>query len=256
MLVGCGRFQFDAHDAAPTGDSRTNDTASDTMGDAAGDGVAATTCTTMSNRECDGFETGQFDPMWILDTFRGTITLDSTRAYRGTTSAHVHIDQITSSSTNARATLLGPGGLQTTVTGIIYFRLWMYVASPIPPNPLNQMINAANQSGQGISLGTRGGAVTNNDYTDILYAESATAFPLDRWACIELQMPSNVTGTTRAFLDGVELTDIALPKTTPQPAPDHVYLGLEWVGTVSSQPAVDAWLDEIVIDTQPTTCAQ
>jgi hypothetical protein len=48
----------------------------------------------------------------------------------------------------------------------------------------------------------------------------------------------------------------ALVKATPQPPPDHVYLGLEWVGTLSSQPAADAWMDEIVIDTQPTTCAQ
>jgi len=32
--------------------------------------------------------------------------------------------------------------------------------------------------------------------------------------------------------------------------------GLEWVGTLSSQSAVDAWMDEIVIDSQPATCAQ
>jgi hypothetical protein len=257
LVAGCGRWSFDSRDdAARSDDDGAMTTIDSRPFDAAADGVAATTCGATSTRECDGFESGAFDPMWTLDTSRGTITIDSTRAYRGASSVHVRIDPITSSVTNPRAVLLGPGGLGTTITGIIYFRIWMYVASPVSANPYNQLINAANQSGQGISMGTRGGLVTNNDYTDGGYAESATTFPLDRWTCLQFQMPSNVSGTTRVFIDGTELTDVALTKATTQPPPDHVYLGLEWVGTLSSQPAVDAWMDEIVIDTQPTTCAQ
>jgi hypothetical protein len=252
LVAGCGRLQFDTRDDASRGDG-TVDTR---PFDATGDGVAATTCAATTNRVCDGFEAGSFDPMWTLDTDRGTITIDNTRAYRGSSSVHVRIDPITSAVTNPRATLLGPAGLQTTVTGIIYFRVWMYIASPLTQNPFNQMINAADQNGQGISMGARNGVLAANDYTDGSYAESATAVPLDRWACLQLEIPSNTTGTTRIFLDGIELTDAALPKSTAQPPPDHVYLGLEWVGTLSSQPTADAWMDEIVIDTQPTTCAQ
>ena len=186
----------------------------------------------------------------------GTIAIDNTRAYRGSSSVHVHINAITSATTNPRALLYGDAGLQTTVTGIIYFRVWMYVQGPLPQMPFNQMINAANSSGVGISMGTRNGLIATNDYTDLMYSESATAFPTDRWACLQLEIPSNTTGTTRAFLDGVELTDAALPKTTPQSPAEHVYLGIEWVGTPSSLPPADAWLDEIIVDTQPTTCAQ
>jgi hypothetical protein len=253
LLVGCGRLQFDARDDASGGSG--NDDATP-MFDAAGDGVAATTCNAMPTRACDGFENGQLDPMWTVDTSMGTISVDTTRAYRGSASAHVHINAITSATTNPRSLLYGRAGLQTTVTGIIYFRVWMYIAGPLPQMPFNQLINAANTAGEGISMGTKNGLVAANDYTDVIYAESATAIPLDRWACLQLELPSNTTGTTRVFVDGAELTDAALPKTTPQPPPGHVYIGLEWVGTPSSLPAADAWLDEIIVDTQPTTCEQ
>ncbi|HUS29574.1 MAG TPA: hypothetical protein VMZ53_13770 [Kofleriaceae bacterium] len=251
LAVGCGRLQFDARDDAMAGSNGDAPRA-----DAVGDGVAATTCGTFGSRACDGFEQGAIDPMWTLDTSAGSITRDTTRAFRGSASVHVHIDQITVTTTNPRATLFGPAGLNATVTGMIYFRVWMYVASPLATNLFNQMINAANMSGQGMSLGTRNGVFANNNYTDVNYSESATPFPLDRWMCLQYEMPSNTTGTARMFVDGAELTDAALVKTTPQPPPTHVYLGLEWVGNPSSMPAADAWLDEIIVDTNPTTCAQ
>ena len=252
LLAGCGRLQFDSRGDASAIDSPHDSPRADTPADDA----IASTCGAFASRACDGFEAGSIDPMWMLDTSVGTITIDTTRAYRGTASIHVHIDPITSATTNPRATLRGPAGLGTTVTGIIYFRVWIYVASPLGTNLFNQIINAANSAGQGISMGTRNGVVANNDYTDVTYAESATGFPRDRWACLQFEMPSNTTGTTRGFLDGVELTDIALVKSTAQPPPDHVYLGLEWVGTPAAEPAADAWLDEIIVSTTPTTCAQ
>jgi len=222
--------------------------------DAPGDGVLASTCGTAGVLACDGFE-GSIDPMWTLDTSAGTITVDTARAYRGTSSAHVHINQITSATTNPRAELLGPAGLP--ITGTLYFRVWMYVASPLDSTAyLNQMLNASDVPGNGISMGSRHGVVTNNDYTGGGYAESATAFPLDRWTCLQFQMPSGTQGTSRVFVDGTEVTDIALATPGTQPVPTHVYIGLEWVGNPSSMPAADAWVDEVIVDSQPTTCAQ
>ena len=71
-----------------------------------------------------------------------------------------------------------------------------------------------------------------------------------------MEMASGTTTPTRVFVNGTEVTDIMLPQTTPQPAPDHVNLGHEWVATISSQAAVDAWIDEVLIDTAPTSCAE
>lgn len=257
LLAGCGRLQFDshAHDDASAGSA---DAATDAhIFDAAPDGVLATTCGTFGSLACDGFETGSIDPMWMLDTSAGTIALDASRAYRGSASVHVHINTISASITNPRALLLGPAGIQTPVTGMIYFRVWMYVSSPVfSVTLMNQLINAANQAGQGISMGLTNHLVANNDYTAGNYMESTTQFPLDRWTCVQFEIPSNIVGTSRVFIDGAELTDIALTNTSPQPAPDHVYIGLEWVGSPSSMPAADAWVDEIIVDTSPTTCAQ
>jgi hypothetical protein len=253
VLAGCGRLNFGGNGATDGG--RTDTTTGDgRIRDAAGDGVLATTCGTAGAMACDGFE-GAIDPMWTLDTFAGTITLDTTRAYRGTSSAHVHIDPISAATTNPRAALYGPAGLP--VTGTVYFRVWMYVASPLYSTAyFNQMINAADVPGNGISMGSRNGVFANNDYTSLNYAESATAFPLDRWTCLQFQMPSGTSGTSRVFVDGTELTDIALATAGTQPAPSHVYIGLEWVGTPATMPAADAWVDEVIVDSQPTTCAQ
>jgi hypothetical protein len=249
LVAGCGRLQFESHG---TGDAGSADAR---RADAAADGVLATTCGTFTSQECDGFEGSSVDPKWTLDTANGSITIDTTRAYRGSSSVHLHIDPTTGSS-NPRATLYGVGGLQPAITGRIYFRVWMWIATPLTPTIFNQMINAANTAGQGISMGSRNGVLANNNYTDTTYAESATALPFDRWTCLQFEMPSNTTGDIRMFVDGTELTDATLTKTTAQPAPSHVFMGLEWVGSPTGYPAADAWMDEMVIDTSPTTCAQ
>jgi hypothetical protein len=255
VLAGCGRLNFGGGGGASDGGGTDTTTGDTRMTDAPGDGVLATTCGTAGGMACDGFEGTTIDPMWTVDTSVGSIAIDSTRAYRGATSAHVHINQISSATTNPRALLLGPAGLP--ITGTLYFRVWIYVASPLSSTTyLNQMINAADVAGNGISMGSRNGVVTNNDYTGGGYAESTTTFPLDRWACLQFQMPSNTQGTSRVFIDGTEVTDIALATPGTQPAPTHVYIALEWDGNPSTMPAADAWVDEVIVDAQPTTCAQ
>lgn len=252
LVVGCGRLQFESHGAR---DATTTGSADAARSDAAADGVLATTCGTFTSHECDGFEGSTLDPKWTSDSANGSITIDTTRAYRGSSSVHVHINA-TTGSTNPRATLYGIAGLQPAITGRIYFRVWIWIASPLTTTLFNQIINASNTAGQGMSMGTKNGVVANNNYTDTTYAESATALPLDRWTCLQYEMPSNTTGAIRMFVDGTELTDATLTKSTAQPAPSHVYIGIEWVGSPNGFPAADAWLDELVIDTSPTTCAQ
>jgi hypothetical protein len=43
---------------------------------------------------------------------------------------------------------------------------------------------------------------------------------------------------------------------SPQPIFDHIYAGLAWSATVSSQPAADIWLDEIIVDKNATICGE
>jgi hypothetical protein len=249
VLGACGRFGFGASGDAAHGDAATD---ADASTDASTDAPAVTDCA--GTLVCDPFDT--IGPAWTVDTQSGTVTVDTTRAYRGTSSVHLHIDQVTTSTTNPRA-LLDTSPAALPITGTIYTRAWMYFATPMPTSPFAQLINFANLAGQGLSMGERNGAVTNNDYTTGGYMESATvALPLGRWTCLQFEAPSGTTSTIRIFVDGAEVTDVALAISMAQPAPDHAYLGIEWVGTVTSQPAYDAWMDEVIISASPTTCAQ
>jgi len=247
VLAGCGRFGFDSRMTTSDGAPDTSrDTSSDTSIDSPAD--TAMVC----GLSCDGFDSVSLGSQWMLDTAQGTVTLDSTHVHSGAAAAHMHVNAITSSITNPRAELVTYQGLP--VTGTLYARAWMYFQSSVPPSPFAQMINFADTAGEGISMGSRNAVIANNDYTSTTYAESATGLPLDAWTCVMFEMPSGTTGTARVYLGGTELTDIALPVTTAQPAPDHLYLGLEWVGTLSSQPPVDIWVDDFAMDTAPLPC--
>jgi hypothetical protein len=36
----------------------------------------------------------------------------------------------------------------------------------------------------------------------------------------------------------------------------QLYLGLDWFNTPASFPASDLWLDELILDDKPVTCAE
>ncbi len=241
LLASCGRLGFDAHtsDGAPP-----RDTAADTRLD-------GTTADAPAAFYTDSFDTTNLDPLWGLDLSFGSINVDSTHVHGGTGALHAAIAAGMPATTNPRAELVRYQGLP--VTGTIDVRAWFYFASPIPPIPFLQVINLADDPGNGISMGERNAVIANNDYTAVMYAESATALPLDTWVCLRFEMPSGTTGTSRVWLGPTELTDIALPKTSPQPQPTHLYLGIEWVGSVSSQNA-DVWIDDLAIGASPLPC--
>jgi hypothetical protein len=249
VLGACGRVGF-----GTIGDgARSGDGTADVLADTSADGSGVTNC--VGTLLCDTFDGPSLGTEWILDNLAGTTTLDTSRAYRGTSSLHLHIDQITTSTSNPRACLLTNQGLP--ITGMLYTRAWMYFSSPMPTTPFAQMLNFANSAGQGVSMGASHGAVTSNDYATGGYMESPTvALPLGRWTCVQLEVPTGTIATVRVRIDGAEVTDIALPQTMAQPAPNQAIMGIAWIGTLTSQPAFDAWMDELIISASPTTCAQ
>lgn len=252
VLAGCGRLGF-----AELGDARATDGAADATHDAAADAASdgasdgAALCGALF---CDDFEGPDFDPRWTLDTFHGTLSLDTTHAHGGVQSVHSHIDAIVNATTNARATLLTYEGLP--VTGTIYVRMWLYRAGTQPTGFFDQTINLADDPGSGMSMGAKDKFMANNDYTPpTQYTQSGSDIePLDGWTCVMFAMPSGIAGTSRVYVDGNELTDIAQSVNAAQPPPTHMYLGTEWVGTPQTQAATDAWIDDVAVDTAPLAC--
>jgi hypothetical protein len=251
-LGGCGRIAFDPLGGG--GDANGGD--ANGGGDSgAADTMAPVQCVA-GMIVCDSFEQGLTTVGWNRSTLNGTMDVDTTRAHRGTTSIYAHTNPIPSPSANSPSAIVSSGqGLP--ITGTLHARAWIYVASPHPTGEFDQVINFADVAGDGISVGARNGVIAANDYTDVAYAESGTAqLPLDRWACLQLSIPSGTAGTTRVYLDGAEVTDVALSKSTTQPAPTRIEVGVQWVATVTDWPATDVWFDDVIVDDQPITCAQ
>lgn len=240
LLAGCGRFGFDARTAAADG-------ATDTTRDA-----RAGVC---GGLFCDGFEGSAFDPRWMVDTFKGAAVVDTTRAHGGTQSLHVSTMAIASSTTNPRGLLVTFAGLPV-ASGTIYLRAWIFKQGPRPIGFFDQTINFADAAGEGISTGAKDNMIANNDYTaPTTYQQSAnTTQTTDTWTCWIFQMPSGTTGLNRVFLDGTEVTDATIDVSSPQPAPDHLYLGTEWVGSPTSMNASDAWIDDVELATTMPSC--
>ena len=80
--------------------------------------------------------------------------------------------------------------------------------------------------------------------------------PLDRWACVqfEIQQQAGATGNIRIRVDGQLLSD--LPQTATTTIAVNVSLGLDFYGNSDAIPVYDAWFDELIIDSNPTTCAE
>jgi hypothetical protein len=236
-LGACGRLGFDA--------------ATDASGPLPDGAPPASRCSSTAALLCDGFE-GALDPRWADDTSHGTATRDPGRAYRGGASLHVRITPIATMETNPRGSLVTYDALP--ISGTLYVRAWMYFPVPLSPR-FTQLINFADDPGDGISLGVEDGRMVTNDYTEPTYAQSATVeFPIGRWTCIQFEMPSGTADSVRELVDGNLVADVTVAKASPQPAPTHLYLGVELVGAVSSYPGIEAWIDELIVDDQPTTC--
>lgn len=244
-LGACGRMGFDdrTSDAARPSDDAIADT-------------NESLCATSSALVCDGFTLATLDARWIADTTSGAISTDTTRAFRGTRSLHPSTNNIVSSTTNPHASIVTYQGLPAT-TGVVYARAWVYIPAGFPSGEFAQVLNFADDAGLGISLGTRDGFLANNDYTSGTYKQSTTVpLPVGRWTCLQMEMPSGSNATARVLVDGTEVADIAIDRATAQPPPTHVYTGLTWIGTLSSLPASELWIDEVLVDAVPTSCSQ
>jgi hypothetical protein len=252
VVSGCGRLGFDA--GVATGDARRDGPSSDVF-DAPG---GASTCPIAGVIVCDGFESASLDPRWVLSLQSGSATLEQTRAYRGTWSMHFHTEPVNAGSRGV-ATIRTKQGALGPVTGMIYARAWAFYVLPHPETVFDQAVNFVDATFEGVAMGWRDGFVRSNDYHFQQSTISAVKkLPFDRWVCLQLEVPSNIEGTTRVYVDGVEATDVALttPAGMPQPAADHIYFGLDWITTTAALPTTDAWFDELIVSAAPTTCEQ
>ncbi len=198
---------------------------------------------------CDGFEGPLVTSGWSASGSNGLPSRDTSRSYRGNASLHSHI--------NGAPAMAGPVALLHRsdifpISGTLYARVWVYFTSGLPAS-FEQFLNFADNSMTGYSVATDTGKVTLDDYSAGVYQSSATLMPLDRWACVQFEVQQgNPMASIRILLDGQPLAD--LPQTAAATVAVNVSLGLDFYGNTVAIPQYDAWFDELIIDSKPTTC--
>jgi hypothetical protein len=249
-IAGCGRFGFgsvaDLDAAADDGAPRdgTNDSPS---------GDAAPACSPTFDL-CDGFEAATIDTTtWSVDAM---VTLDSTRAHRGSKSVHVHTAAFsanTSSYTNLAET--------KTIAGSTTFwvRSWFWL-SGLPATNNGMELISAEQSGVGGDY-----VFVFSDSTHI-YTQfgndsqvSMTTVPIGSWFCVVWKVVRSTSTTGSLDLTG-DVATLSLPnvKTDSATAPMDVLvfgMGFASSNTPTTQPALDLWIDDVIVDGAPLTCA-
>ncbi len=214
-------------------------------------------CSGLTVKLCDGFEGAALNARWTSGITNGTIAIDTARAYRGASSVHLHTSPEPTATADPEANLLTYQSLPIATT--IYIRAWAYYPSTNPP-AFNQLLNFSNAGQSGVSYCIDSDRPVINDYTTggPFNESSAFSIPTDQWTCLQMEIPqpANMMGTIRVFIDGAEVTDVTTTNTAPTPSFDHVYVGLDFVGNPANLPAADLWIDELIIDDKPTTCAE
>jgi hypothetical protein len=223
-------------------------------GDAAGDGADGGVTCLASYELCDGFESGSFAAVW---TPGPNVTLDNTVAHRGTTSVHVHSPAIG----------IGVDGyfqLQQTATlalgdPTIYVRAWVRLGSM----PLNNM---------GFIAVEQMGTPDNEDSltvrpTDLaVYSQFSqqsngnhVAPPLNTWFCV-LWTVTRSTGTTGSIMLAGDPPGVPLNSVQTDDASSPIKImdfGIAFSGSVvtTAQPALDLWVDDVIVNGSAVTCA-
>lgn len=211
-------------------------------------------CATANVKLCDGFEAATIDTAtWQVHTDNGTVTLDTTRAYRGSASLKLHHDAVTTASGGAANAAI----VETRtfpITGTIYARAWIYLPSPII-TPVSQIINLNDDSGYGVSYVIDNGHPGINDYAmpPSYQASGSTTVPRDRWTCLTMAITqTGTTGNVNISIDDTPVDVSVVNGTTPTMT--TLFFSLYYYQP-PMLPAEDMWIDEVMVDDKPIACS-
>jgi hypothetical protein len=220
-----------------------------------GAGVASR-CASASVAFCDDFESGMLSASsWHTSLNpNGAISVDGTRACRGTHAVKNHIDLSPDMASYAQSNLSTPRGFPANP---IYLRWFAYVPSttPLISMQLAQIDEPTSPFG-GVVFGiddTRNFYSSSYNITAGTNTTSASFMPLDQWVCFEWMVSSaSGGGESRFWINGNELADLRIAPISPSPPFGEYVLGSDANG--QSLAPFDLWLDEVIVDSQPIGC--
>jgi hypothetical protein len=193
---------------------------------------------------CDGFEQNLTN--WSeVQSSGGQVYVDSVHVYRGAKALHANLYAVAEAGTQAWA-YASKYGTQPWPTHV-FTRLFAYVPSPSPSSPYAGLELRVLPSNAALAMETFD---TNADKS---WQSADASAPLDQWVCFEVEADTNAE-TSHLYMNDVEVTDLA------QSGLALMQLGITNVGlTLPSgnvEPARDAWIDEVAVDSARIGCAR
>lgn len=215
-------------------------------------GVAPSTCGSLSVGLCDPFESLS---RWMTTAQSGcSAGIDTLRSYRGGSAVHFHCGADASPPAQLGALIQTSDDLP--VSGTLYLRVWAYFSASFS-TAFNQTINFSNANGDGLSYSIQDTQrPVLDDYTapKKFAVSTTTSIPLGRWVCLQAAVgQSGASGPVTLYLDGAKVGDVSFAD-VQTPTLTQLILGLDFYGVMGSFPTSDLWLDELIVDTKPTTC--
>lgn len=209
----------------------------------------AHTCTAVL---CEDFESQKIDPAkWTI--FGDPVVVDTTMAHGGVASAHAHATSVATGMSGGSEigndVLMDPA-----LAAALYIRAWMYLPSSDSFTHPARLL-AAQQGGSGPSdMVALSDQLTVSD-TGTGSHSSGSPPPRDRWFCVEWATDfSSTSGDSTVSIDSAAVASISGTMTEFSPPASRIVLGLLTYQPSSAQPALDLWLDDLVVDNKPIGC--
>jgi hypothetical protein len=250
LVAACGRFDFDgrAHDAANNSDAMARD-----GNTAIGSDADVEPACLADYAICDGFEGTDFEPVWTVSS---NATLDATVAHRGVQSLHVHTDAIAASD----GVNLGVVESSTfgDATEPLYIRAFVRFGS-IPVDHMGvievSQTSAPAPNTDGV-FETATGLVVYSQFTNT--SDDTMLQPtLDAWTCLVFEIIRASDNTGKLALTGDDGGELDSVQTDGTPPLGELQLGIAFASSTDSdfQPALDLWIDDVIVANAPVSCA-
>jgi hypothetical protein len=213
------------------------------------------TCASLSVPLCDGFE-GKTLASWWTTVIQsgGTATIDTTRAYRGSSSLHLHNNALTNVGSDVEL------DESQAFFNHFYVRAFVYVPAHFDPSEADIIFAEQNAAPyEGIALEFLNGSLgTSDTLNNGVVKTTTTAVATDQWVCLEWEVTlgtaSNHNGSTALSVDGTGVSGLGGNQPLyATPAINQIDIGL--IG-YNNTPARDFWLDELIIDVNPIGCTK
>jgi hypothetical protein len=249
LVAGCGRIGFspgETRDGAIAGDDDAARDASSATGD-------AVPC---AHQLCDDFESATLAPVWMMYAANsGTATLDTTIAHSGASSLKFSIPAVASGGSHEAI-------YQTETLAIgsptFYVRAFVRFSVLAATNNRMELIYISEQTNgfeDAVFLEDSGLALYN-EWSDATVFNGSIP-PTNTWLCVTWRV-TRATDLSGSMALAGDVPPASQPNIqTEGPTVDAMGFGVHLYGPNqgSPQPALDMWLDDVLIDASPLACS-